>query len=319
MKKFNKINLAQIPTPIEVLKFEDKKFLIKRDDLTGCELSGNKIRKLEYLLYDAKKKKANVIFTCGGEQSNHARVVTISAKKIGLNTKLFLWGNAKSKLSGNLFLNVVNNAEIQFLNKKEYDKVNEIMFEEAIQLKKKKGLNAYVIPEGGANVIGSYGYFSFVDELLTQIELNKLEGIVVAAGSGGTAAGILAAMSYYKLKTKVVAVNVLYDKSTIQKKIITLAQALLNELKIESELLSENLVILDGYSEEGYKKINQDKIKLIRSFVKETGILFDPVYTGKAFFAYYHNYVKNNLGMKYLFVHTGGLFGVFGRENEYLL
>lgn len=319
MKKFNKINLAQIPTPIEVLKFEDKKFLIKRDDLTGCELSGNKIRKLEYLLYDAKKKKANVILTCGGKQSNHARAVTISTKKIGLNTKLFLWGNAKSKLSGNLFLNVVNNAEIQFLNKKEYDKVNEIMFEEAIQLKKKKGLNAYVIPEGGANVIGSYGYFSFVDELLTQIELNKLEGIVVAAGSGGTAAGILAAMSYYKLKTKVVAVNVLYDKSTIQKKIITFAQALLNELKIESELLSENLVILDGYSEEGYKKINQDKIKLIRSFVKETGILFDPVYTGKAFFAYYHNYVKNNLGMKYLFVHTGGLFGVFGRENEYLL
>jgi len=318
MKEIKRINIAILPTPLEVCTFENKKFLLKRDDLTGCELSGNKIRKLEYLLADAKKNKADIILTCGGEQSNHARAVTIAVKKIGLKTKLFLWGNNNSKISGNLFLNKVNNAEIKFLNKKEYDNVNEIMTKEAEELKK-KGLNAYIIPEGGSNVIGVYGYFNFVEELAGQIASNQLKGIVVAAGSGGTVAGILAGISFLKHKVEVIVVNVLYDEETIRKKIINLAQAFLNQHKIKNRLLVEQLIILDGYSKEGYKKIHPDKIKLLLKFVSETGILLDPVYTGKAFYAYYENFLVKNLGMKYLFVHTGGLFGVFGREKEYLL
>lgn len=319
MRLLKKISIAQIPTPLEVSKFDNKKFLLKRDDLTGCELSGNKIRKLEYLLYDAKLNKADVLFTCGGEQSNHARAVTLSAKKIGLKSILFLWGKEKSNVSGNLFLNKVYGAEIRFLSKREYENVNEIMLEEAINLQKKKGLKAYIIPEGGANVIGTYGYFNFVSELSSQIDNNKLEGIVVAAGSGGTAAGILAGISHLNLKTKVIAVNVLYDEFTIKNKILNLTQAFLNQYKVSNRLLEENLVILDGYSEEGYKKIDQIKIKLILKFAAETGILLDPVYTGKAFYAYYENYLRKNLGMKYMFIHTGGLFGIFGREKEYLL
>jgi D-cysteine desulfhydrase len=318
MKELKKINLAQIPTPLETYTFENNKFLIKRDDLTGCELSGNKIRKLEYLLFDAKSKKADIIFTCGGEQSNHARAVTISAKRIGLPTKLFLWGKKNSKVSGNLFLNVINNTEIKYLNKTEYENVNQFMANESIQTKKRKNLNAYVIPGGGSNVIGVYGYFNFIKELENQIDIKKLDGIVVAAGSGGTAAGLLTAISYYKIKTEIFAVNVLYDSDTIRNKITSLAQAFIDEFKLKVNLLNNKLVILDGYSEEGYKKISDEKIKLIRKFVGETGILFDPAYTGKAFFAYYHHFLKNNLGMRYLFVHTGGLFGVFGREKEYL-
>jgi D-cysteine desulfhydrase len=318
MKEIKKINIALMPTPLEVCQFENKKFLLKRDDLTGCELSGNKIRKLEYLLADAKKNKADIVFTCGGEQSNHARAVAIAAKKIRLNTKLFLWGNNNSKIRGNLFLNKINNAEIKFLNKKEYDNVNEIMIREANNLKK-RGLNAYIIPEGGSNVIGIYGYFDFISELSKQIDLAKVEGIVAAAGSGGTAAGILAGISLLNLKTKVIVVNVLYDEETIRKKIINLAQAFINQYKMSNPLAIEQLNILDGYSKEGYKKIHPNKIKLLLKFVSETGILFDPVYTGKAFYAYYENFLTKNLGMKYLFVHTGGLFGIFGREKEYLL
>lgn len=319
MKSINKINLALIPTPLEICNFENKKFIIKRDDLTGCELSGNKVRKLEYLLYDAKKNKADVIFTCGGEQSNHARAVTLAAKKIGLNTKLFLWGKEKSNYSGNLFLNKMCGAEIKFLNKREYDNVNEIMFEDSQLLKKRNGLNAYVIPEGGANVIGSYGYFNFVSELSSQTDLNKFDGIVVAAGSGGTAAGILAALSKSNHRTKVIVVNVLYDAETIRNKILNISQALINQFSIDVHLSVDKLIVLGGYSTEGYKKINQDKIKLIKKFASESGILFDPAYTGKSFYAYYHNFLRKDLGMKYLFVHTGGLFGIFGREKEYIL
>ena len=91
MKRPGKINIANIPTPIEEIEFEGKKFLIKRDDLTGIELSGNKVRKLEYLIYQAKKEKTDMVFTCGGEQSNHARATAIAAAKEGIKSKLFLF------------------------------------------------------------------------------------------------------------------------------------------------------------------------------------------------------------------------------------
>lgn len=317
MKTPKKVNLANIPTPLEVIKYQNKKFLLKRDDLTGCELSGNKVRKLEYIIADAIKHKANLIFTCGGEQSNHARATTIAAKKFGLPVKLFLWGSDKRIPSGNHFLNKIYGAEIMYLNKSEYEKVNDIMQYQREKMMR-KNLNAYVIPEGGSIANGVFGYFTFITELMKQVDLNKIKGIVTAAGSGGTSAGMLAAISYLNLNVQIVAVNVLYSKEIITKKILMLAEALNLEYDLNTRIKSENLVVLDGYSQEGYKSISKDKIKVIRNFTEDTGILFDPAYTGKAFVAYKENYLSKNLGMKYIFVHTGGLFGVFGREKEYL-
>ncbi len=318
MKTPKKVNLAYIPTPLEIVKYQNKKFLMKRDDLTGCELSGNKVRKLEYIIADAIKNKADIIFTCGGEQSNHARATTIAARKFGMPVKLFLWGSDRKIPGGNLFLNKMYGAEILYLNKNDYEKVNDIMQYQREKLLR-KNINAYVIPEGGSTATGIFGYFSFIMELMKQIDLRKIKGIVTASGSGGTSAGILAAISYLNLDVQIVAVNVLYSKEVITKKILTLAEALNLEYDLNTKIKSENLLVLDGYSEEGYKNISEDKIKLIRSFAAETGILFDPAYTGKAFVAYQENYLSRNLGMKYIFVHTGGLFGVFGREKEYLI
>ncbi len=312
-----KISLAQTPTPLQKILFEGKSFLIKRDDLTGCELSGNKVRKLEYILVDAKRKKADIIFTCGGEQSNHARATTIAAKSIGLNTKLFLWGKESSNANGNLFLNRMYGAKIGYLNKAEYDKVNEIMFDERLILLKKKK-NAYVIPEGGSTTLGIWGYINFIDELNKQIDLKSIDSIVAAAGSGGTAAGMLVGASLNKLNLKIVAVNVLYSKEVIKKKILQLAEGCVLDYKLNCKINPQNLVILDGYSKEGYKNIIQSKIKLIKKFAAETGILFDLAYTGKAFTAYLEKYLKTGKGKKNIFVHTGGLFGVFGRAKEYL-
>jgi len=312
-----KISLAQIPTPLEEIKFKGKSFLLKRDDLTGSELSGNKVRKLEYIIEDAKRKRADILFTCGGDQSNHARAATIAAKKIGLNTKLFLWGKENSNANGNLFLNKMYGAEIKYLIKDDYDKVNEIMFDERISLLKKKK-NAYVLPEGGSTTLGIWGYINFIDELKKQINLKTIDSIVAASGSGGTAAGMLVGAAINKLNIKIVAVNVLYKKEEIRKKILQLAEGCVLDYKLNCKINPENLVILDGYSKEGYKKITQSKIKLIKKFAAETGILLDPAYTGKAFNAYYENYLNTGKGKKNIFIHTGGLFGVFGRTKEYL-
>lgn len=317
MKTPNKIQLAVTPTPLETISFQNKRFLIKRDDLTGSELSGNKVRKLEYLIAEADKEKADVILTCGGIQSNHARATTIAACRAGLKTKLFLWGSESLIPDGNHFLNIMYGADIVYLTKKDFENVNDIMKVEQRNLAKKRK-KAFIIPEGGSTINGIYGYINFVNEMKKQIDIDELNGIVVACGSGGTAAGILAGLSYLKSDLKVYAVNVLYEEYEMRKKILNLAQAAILEFNFNCRLRNENLIILDGYSREGYKNINKDKIKLIRNFAKETGILLDPAYTGKAFKAYYDRFLMKGKGQKNIFLHTGGIFGIFGRTDEYL-
>lgn len=312
-----KISLAQIPTPLEEIKFEGKSFLIKRDDLTGCELSGNKVRKLEYLLADAKSKKADIIFTSGGDQSNHARATVIAAKKIGLSTKLFLWGKDKSNANGNLFLDKIFGAEIQYFSEAEYKRVNDIMFQQRLLLLKKKK-NAYVFPGGGSTTLGIWGYINFINELKKQIILKNINSIFAACGSGGTAAGMLVGAALNNLDTKIIAVHVLMTKKEMEKHILQLAEGCVLDFKLKCKINPANLIVLDGYSKEGYKKISSSKVILIKRFAQETGILFDPAYTGKAFAAYYEKYLKTDKGKQNIFVHTGGLFGVFGRTKEYL-
>ena len=312
-----KFDLANIPTPVQKINFENRNFLIKRDDLTGSILSGNKVRKLEYLLKDAKNKRAEYIFTCGGEQSNHSRAVVIAAKKLGFKVKLFLWGRDSNDAKGNLFLDKFFDAEISYLNKENYLDVNNIMQEEAEALKQ-KGKKVYVIPEGGSNALGIWGYIKFIEELKKQVDFRKMYGILAASGSGGTAAGMLVGISLYKLPIKIYAVNVLYSKEEIRKKILHSTEGCIYQYNLPSKLDESKLEIIDGYSKEGYKNIEKKKLKLIKNFAQSTGILLDPAYTGKAFAAYYDNFLMKRKGMKTIFVHTGGMFGAFAKNKEYL-
>ena len=317
MIKEKKLSLANLPTPLQQVKFEGKKFFIKRDDFSGVELSGNKVRKLEYILYQAIKEKSDYVFTCGGEQSNHSRATVIAASMLGMKTKLFLWGKEKSNPDGNLFLIRFFGAEIRYLNFSEYQNVNQIMLEEK-KIFNKKNLKVHVIPEGGSTVVGIKGYFNFVKELNSQIELKKMNGILTAAGTGGTAAGILAGLTDAKIKAKVYAVNVLYSKEIIEEKILLLAEAFCREKKIRGKINPDNLVMLDGYSIEGYKNIDENKIKLIKKFAVQSGIILDPTYTGKAFYAYQQNFLQTKKDQKIIFLHTGGIFGAFAKKQKYL-
>jgi D-cysteine desulfhydrase len=317
MRIHSKINLANIPTPLHKIYFDGKEFFMKRDDMTGIELSGNKVRKLEYILSSAKNERAEYIFTCGGEQSNHARATVVAASQLGFRTKLFLWGKKNNSSEGNLFFDKYFGSEITYLTKKEYENVNEIMTDERTRMIK-KGKRVFVIPEGGSTTTGINGYSDFVDELQNQIDLKVVKGIVTAAGTGGTAAGILAGLSYKNSEIKVYAVNVLYPKEIITRKILTLAEACILENKFKGKLNHSNLVVLDGYSSEGYKKITKEKLNLIRRFANSSGIILDPAYTGKAFAAYYENFILKNKSRQNIFLHTGGIWGVMNKRAEYL-
>ena len=312
-----KLNLANLPTPLEKIKFKGKEFLIKRDDYTGSDFMGNKIRKLQYLLFEAKKLKSEIIFTCGGDQSNHARASASAAAKLGMKTRLYLWGKDSKQADGNLFLDKMYGAEIIYLSKTEYDNVDEIMTEERKKLAK-KGKKVYVFPGGGSTTLGIWGYINFVNEINQQIDLKKVDGIFCACGSGGTAAGILVGAALKKLKLKVFAVNVLEPTTVIRKKILQLAEGCTLHFELKCKIAESNLEIIDGYSNEGYKNISEDKIKLITGFSKSTGIMLDPIYSGKAFCAYNDLILNSNKGKQNIFLHTGGIFSVFAKRKKFL-
>lgn len=312
-----KINLANLPTPLEKINFKGKRFLIKRDDYTGTDFSGNKIRKLEYLLARAKQRGAKTIFTCGGEQSNHCRATVSAAAKLGMKTRLLLWGNDSKNAAGNLFLSKIYGSEISFLNKKNYLDVNQIMIEESEQLIK-KGKKVYVIPEGGSTTLGIWGYISFITELRKQINLDKVDGIFSAAGSGGTAAGMLVGAALNNFDIKIYIVNVLYRKEEIRKRIMFLVEGVIAENKLKCRVDESRLIILDGYSKEGYKNITDNKINVISNLAKNSGILLDPAYTGKAFYAFNEIFLKKGKGSNIIFLHSGGIFGALAKNKKYL-
>lgn len=317
MKIPRKVILANLPTPIIKEEFRGSSFLLKRDDFTGLELSGNKVRKLEYLMYDAKRQGADYVFTCGGEQSNHSRAAAIAAASLGIKSKLFLWGKNKINADGNLFIDKFINSEIHYLSKLEYLNVNEIMLQEQKQFTK-RGKKVYIIPEGGTSPLGIWGYIEFMKELKTQISEKEIIGITVAAGSGGTAAGLLVGAELYKFNLKIFAVNVLYPALVIRNKIEQVAQTCVEKYKLNIKPNFNRLEILDGYSKEGYKHITSEKVKVIRDFAEESGIILDPAYTGKAFYAFQEKFLSREKKTKIMFLHTGGIFGAFAKRKNYL-
>jgi len=311
-----RISLANIPTPLQKISFEGKSFFIKRDDFTGIETTGNKIRKLEYLLYQAKKENADYIFTCGGEQSNHARATAFAAASVGIKSKLFLWGKNSLTADGNLFLDKVLGCEIRFLSKNEFENANSIMEEEKkmFETKKKK---VFLIPEGGSSPLGIWGYINAVQEMQSQGVFKKCKAVLSASGSGGTAAGLVIGALLFHQNIKIFAVNVLYEKEVIQNKILSLTEKTIKEFRLPINLDEKRLEILDGFSDEGYKHITAEKLTLIKNFARQTGILLDPAYTGKAFKAYNDNFLSARTSNT-LFIHTGGLYGVFSKRKKYL-
>jgi D-cysteine desulfhydrase len=316
MKEPRKIKIANLPTPLQRTEFEGKRFYVKRDDLTEISLSGNKIRKLEYLLYDAKAKGADYIFTCGGEQSNFARATVIGAAMQGIKTRLFLWGKENTKPTGNLFLDKFAGAEIEFLTKSEYDHVDDLMAKRAKEFKRKRK-KVYVFREGGSSPLGIWGYVNFAKELAENNQLKGIKGILTAAGSGGTAAGLLIGSAVYDIPLKIFGVTVLHSKKFLMNRIEKLVEEFSREFNFKQKIDLSNLEILEGYSKEGYKNITDNKVKLIKKFFISTGILLDPAYTGKAFYAYKENFLTGKT-TNVMFLHSGGIFGIFGKTKRFL-
>ncbi|MGM0395730.1 MAG: D-cysteine desulfhydrase family protein [Bacillota bacterium] len=312
-----RIQLANLPTKIEKLeklsKEIEKNIWIKRDDQTGTEVSGNKVRKLQFALKQAKEMGCDHLITCGGIQSNHARATAAAAARLGMGCTLLLRGQDACDKEGNLFLETLMGAKTRFITADEYaDSRGEIM--EGIKNElAEEGKEAYILPEGASNGIGSIGYLDAYNEIVSQEkELGiRFDAIVTAVGSGGTFAGLYAGNELDGRKRDVLGINISATAEHFKKRVGELIEEMKEYTDISFTAKEEDILIVDGYPGLGYAISRDEELDFIKSIARLEGLVLDPVYTGKTMYGLVEEIKKGNMD-KYeniLFIHTGGIFG----------
>ena len=312
------VALGVYPTPLYKLENISarygKNIWIKRDDLCGVALGGNKVRKLEFLLADAKAQGCDTVFTTGGAQSNHAMLTAACAARLGMKCVLPLKKRGVTEHKGNLILDDIYGAEVRFIDTDRYSDIYDEMdrMSEALA---KEGRKAYHIPVGGSTPLGALGYVNCVREFTAQAQEQgvKIGHIVSATGSGGTTAGLLLGAKLYQPGVKVTGMGV--DTDPFEEIVPTLAAGAAELLECPFERTSDDFQMVYHVGQ-GYAIANAEDTPYIEELARMEGILLDPVYTGKAWAGmlkllqegYFDG--QDNI----VFVHTGGAAALFAMD-----
>ena len=304
--------LAQLPTPLEYLKRTSEdlgaSLWVKRDDLTGTALTGNKVRKLEYLIAEAEQMGAKGLVTCGGVNSNHARAVALSAARLGWSAHLLLRGQERHPPQGNLLLDQWVGANITFVNPEAYAQRTSLMADIATR----EG-NSYVIPEGGSNGLGALGYVRCAIELAHQVKNHgiRLSRVVHACGSGGTTAGLALGFAALGMDVDLLSVAVSQDAAHFNPIIQNIIDETVHRSWVAPSLASKaKWRVLEGYVGRGYAQTSPEEMITLRRFARKEGLVVDPVYTGKALIPIVRGDLPPIDGAT-VFLHTGGIFELF--------
>jgi D-cysteine desulfhydrase len=324
-----RLDLAHTPTPIHrperLAAAMGLDLWVKRDDMTAGPEAGNKIRKLEFLLADARVQGADIVITCGGIQSNHARATALLAASLGMKALLFLRTTEpdldprNAPLAGNVLLDKMVGAEIRLITPATYRDRNAVMAKAAEELKA-LGKKPYVIPEGGSNGLGSLGYVEAMAEVRRQLDQGiaggaAFDAILHACGSGGTAAGVALGAGEYEVAREAWAMAVCDDAPTFERVI----ERIIGEaMAIDSRLGKRaKLVVDDRANGPAYAVSTAEQRRVIVDVARLSGLILDPVYTGKAFAGLWDLSKKELKGARVLFLHTGGLPGLLAQGDAF--
>ena len=324
---FPRVKLACLPTPLQKMENLSKllngpQLYIKRDDMTGLLLGGNKARKLEFLMGDAIKKKANLIITNGRIQSNWVAQTIAAASKFGMETFIVLCGKENDRLQGNYLLDKIMGARFKFISLDDYQNHLDEIMEDIAESYRKQGKKPYIIPRGGSTSLGCLGYVLASLEIISQAnEMDiKADYVVVAVGSGGTMAGLLSGFEGCGTKISTIGITVGRPKKECISIIYNQNSEITNKLLGQKFQVNEkNIKIYDDYIGAGYGKKTESSIMAIQTVVRSEGILLDPIYTGKAM-AGLIDLIKKGFFKKdqnIIFFHTGGIGGVFGYTHYF--
>ena len=315
LSDFPQAPLGCFPTPLQRLsnlsELFGKELYIKRDDMTGVGLGGNKVRKLTFLLGDAQQKGATVVMTTGGAQSNHAMLTAACCNRLGMKAQLLLKRRGVSDPVGNVYLDGLLGAQVDFFDTDDYG----VIYEEMSRCKTalaEAGEWAYEIPLGGSTALGALGYVECFRETLAQCAHLGIhpDRIVSAVGSGGTYAGLCVGADLFAPDVRVTGVAV--DRAPFHQICAQLKAEIGGLLELEQPLGDDNLEIYDNAGL-GYGIPGPAEREALELMARQEGIFLDPVYTGKAFSWLLAQLRSGALAEEQtiVFLHSGGAGGLF--------
>lgn len=326
MKIPERISLANVPTRIEKLeristKLGGPALYIKRDDQTGTEISGNKIRKLEFAIKEALDQGCDTLVTCGGLQSNHARATAAAAAKLGMGCILLLGADAPVPAQGNLLMDHLLGAEVRTVPMADFAEHRGAIMASILGELASQGKKGYLIPLGASNGIGTFGYYACMEEIaLQEKDMGfQFDRVVMAVGSGATYAGLFYANRMMGRSTAITGFNISGDAAYFQETIHGILQESFSYTGTPLDYSLSDIKIIDGYVGLGYALNQRSELQFIAEFAALEGVILDPVYTGKAFRGLTEEIRKGRFPRdeRILFIHTGGLFGAFSKYGEF--
>lgn len=341
LARFHRVALSDLPTRLEKLENLSQRFApcslyVKRDDQTGLAFGGNKARKLDFIMSDVLQRGADCIVTWAGVQSNWCRSVAAAAARLGIETVLLLFKGptSPSEYDGNLLLDRVFDADIRVIDAAGIDNMLEFasvkhVVEPVVAELEAQGRKPYLVPIGGSMVEGSmtqpWGALGYVEAFLEIVEQAadlgaRVDAIVLASGTGGSQAGLLAGARLLSPHTRIVGVTVYAPAAKVRGYVLPVANGALELLGSTARVEPGEVLVLDDYIGEGYGVFNRGVGDAIRLVAQSEGLLLDPVYTGKSMSALIDLLQKDYFkeGENILFVHTGGTPALFPYRSEIL-
>lgn len=309
-----RVHLAHLPTPLEAMEratdaLGGPRLLVKRDDCTGLALGGNKARKLEHLCAEALAAGCDTLVTGGGPQSNHVRMTTAAANRLGLGCHVALAGTPTPRPSGNLLLDHVLGAHLHFVGPVDYYDL-EAAIGDVVTRVAEEGRRPFAIPIGGASVTGVVAYADAVDELYDQLGTENVDVIVVADGSGGTHAGLLAGIDG-RARILGVDVGTRPDLDDVVPRLAAEAASRTGRRPPPSRADIDH----DRFGS-GYGAVTDAAVDAVELIGRLEGVVLDPVYTAKAMAGLLAAVRDGRIGPAetVVFWHTGGAPALFAER-----
>lgn len=316
-----RISLAITPTPlVRLARLESElgggQIWMKRDDLTGLELSGNKVRKLEYVVADALAHGCDTLVTEGTCQSNHCRATAAVCAKQGMQAVLLLRPEPTGEQQGNHLLDVLFGAQLRCYSRERFEDDREGIVDTVLAELVDTGRKPRWVPMGASEPIGCWGYIRAVAELAEQMRTLGVDeyDVIVPVSSGGTYAGALLGTQLHQLEgLRLWGVPVSDDAAYHVSAIGDLCRQTVKQFQLPIDFKDSAMRFLEGYVGEGYAIPHAAAMDAIRLLARTEGIVLDPVYTAKAFCAVLDGVRDGRLGRDrpVVFIHTGGIFSTF--------